>query len=686
MGIKEKYWWVDMKNIILIAGSVNTKDFLIRQLREFISDKHVLEAYSEEEGIKENIKCDLLIISSQDMKDDLDLVNMAIEYKEIVVCERSVNFDFIDKVAGLPVNEEVLLVNDEKETVYSTINDLKELGLNHIKYYPYYPGIHSYKKIKTAITPGETDKVPACVTNMIDIGPRIISINSMYLIMNELDIDQKDTAFITKKYMQKIVNVSKHVSAINNKVNALNGYLNDIIHNLVNGILVYDEDGYIKYANEKIRKFLLTEKELENRNIRNFIDRELYPYFLSSDTFENKVLNMMGVNIKITKFTVPNSTDIVILTDANKNDVSNRTNITDYLLKGHVAKYNIENIIGSSSILNDAKKTALKLAKTDLTVLIEGESGTGKELFASAIHQNSKRKYGPYLAINFSALPDDLIESELFGYEEGAFTGARKGGKIGLFELADGGTIFLDEIGDISLKVQTRLLRVLQEKEFMMVGGTSIKRLDVRIIAATNKNLRNMVIEKKFRSDLYYRLKIGYLYIPPLRARIMDIEELAAYFIKISTAADIKVSQKVIDEFMKYKWFGNVRELENTIQYMLAVRNGNTLAISDLPDRNFFEKVLVEENNSETNNGEKLNDDLVSILKCIKELQDNNMAAGREKISYRLKEYGCSMTSSQVRTRLDTLENKGYLIKKRGKQGTVLTDLGLRYIKSIEGQ
>lgn len=675
-----------MKNIILIAGSVNTKDFLIRQLREFISDKHVLEAYSEEEGIKENIKCDLLIISSQDMKDDLDLVNMAIEYKEIVVCERSVNFDFIDKVAGLPVNEEVLLVNDEKETVYSTINDLKELGLNHIKYYPYYPGIHSYKKIKTAITPGETDKVPACVTNMIDIGPRIISINSMYLIMNELDIDQKDTAFITKKYMQKIVNVSKHVSAINNKVNALNGYLNDIIHNLVNGILVYDEDGYIKYANEKIRKFLLTEKELENRNIRNFIDRELYPYFLSSDTFENKVLNMMGVNIKITKFTVPNSTDIVILTDANKNDVSNRTNITDYLLKGHVAKYNIENIIGSSSILNDAKKTALKLAKTDLTVLIEGESGTGKELFASAIHQNSKRKYGPYLAINFSALPDDLIESELFGYEEGAFTGARKGGKIGLFELADGGTIFLDEIGDISLKVQTRLLRVLQEKEFMMVGGTSIKRLDVRIIAATNKNLRNMVIEKKFRSDLYYRLKIGYLYIPPLRARIMDIEELAAYFIKISTAADIKVSQKVIDEFMKYKWFGNVRELENTIQYMLAVRNGNTLAISDLPDRNFFEKVLVEENNSETNNGEKLNDDLVSILKCIKELQDNNMAAGREKISYRLKEYGCSMTSSQVRTRLDTLENKGYLIKKRGKQGTVLTDLGLRYIKSIEGQ
>ena len=681
------------KNIILIAGSVNTKDFLVRQLKEFISDKYIIEAYSEEEGIRGNIKCDLLIISSQDMKDDLDLVNMDIEYKDMIVCERSVNFDFIDKVAGLPVNEEVLLVNDEKETVYSTINDLKELGLNHIKYYPYYPGIHSYKKVKTAITPGETDKVPACVTNMIDIGPRIISINSMYLIMDKLNIYHKDTAFITKKYMQKIVNVSKHVSAINNKVNALNGYLNNIIHNLVNGILVYDEDGYIKYANEKIKKSLLTEKELENKNIRNYIDRELYPYFLSNDTFENKILNIMGMNVKVTKFIVPNGSDIVILTDENKNDEPDISNVNDYLLKGHVAKYNIENIVGSCPILEEAKRTALKLAKTDLTVLIEGESGTGKELFASVIHRNSKRKYGPYLAINFSALPDDLIESELFGYEEGAFTGARKGGKIGLFELADGGTIFLDEIGDMPLKVQTKLLRVLQEKEIMMVGGTTIKKVDVRIIAATNKNLRNMVLEKKFRADLYYRLKIGYLYIPPLRARISDIEELVAYFIKISTAADVKVSQRVIDEFMKYKWFGNVRELENTIQYMLAVRNGNILINSDLPDRNFFEEALMEKNYFEKNYAEindaginneyELNDDFVNILKCIKELQDNNIAAGREKISHKLTEYGCSMTSSQVRTRLDILEDKGYLIKKRGRQGTALTDFGLKYIKKI---
>ncbi len=672
-----------VKKVTLIAGSVNTKDFFLRQLKEFISEKYILEAYAQEEGVNKEIKCDLLIISSKDMQDELDTMNVNIEYNDVVVCERSVNFDFIDQVANLPVNEEVLLVNDEKETAFSTINDLKELGLGHIKYYPYYPGITNYKKLKTAITPGEPDKVPPCVTNMIDIGPRIISINSMYLIMDKLSIDHKDTTFITKKYMQKIVNVSKHVSAINNKVNALNGYLNNIVHNLVNGILVYDENGYIKYANEKIKKFLLTEKELENKNIRNIIDRELYPYFLSNDTFENKMLSIMGINIKVTKFIVPNGKDIVIITDENENNERSKSDLHDYLLKGHVARYNIENIIGSSLILEETKKTALKLAKTDLTVLIEGESGTGKELFASAVHQSSKRKYGPYLAINFSALPDDLIESELFGYEEGAFTGARKGGKIGLFELADGGTIFLDEIGDVSPKVQTKLLRVLQEKEIMMVGGSYIKKVDVRIIAATNKSLKNMVLEKKFRADLYYRLKIGYLYIPPLRERIGDIRELVTYFIKISTTAEVKISHTVIEEFMRYKWFGNVRELESTIQYMLAVKNGNVLTVSDLPDRNFFEETLNETNSCEISSS-SLSDDLISILKCIKDLQDNNVAAGREKISHMIDKYGYNLTSSQVRTRLDILEKQGYLFKKRGRQGTVLTESGLKLVNLSE--
>jgi len=670
------------KKIILIAGSESTRDFLANQLREFISDKYILKSYAQEEGIEKNLKCDLLIVSSQEMRDELDAMNLNYEYDDIVICERSINFDFIDQVAGIPVNEEVLLVNDDKETTASSINDLKELGLNHIKYYPYYPGILSYKKLKIAVTPGETDKVPDCVTTVINLGPRIININSMYQIMDKLNLGHKDTTFIIKKYMQKIINVSQHVSAVNNKVNELNGYLNNIIHNLVNGILVYDENGYIKYANEKMKKFLLTDKELENKNVRNIIDKELYPYFLSSDIFENKALHIMGEDVKVTKIIAPNGKDIVITTDRDEVE-ENVVRLHDYLLKGHVAKYNLENIVGTSKLLEEIKNKALKLAKTDLTVLIEGESGTGKELFASVIHQNSKRKYGPYLAINFSALPDDLIESELFGYEEGAFTGAKKGGKIGLFELADGGTIFLDEIGDVSPKLQTKLLRVLQEKEIMMLGGTTIKKVDVRIIAATNKNLRDMVMDKQFRADLYYRLKIGYMYLPPLRERLGDIKDLVSYFIRIGSSSDVKVYKEVTEEFMKYRWFGNIRELESTVQYMLAVRDGNELSLSDLPDSNFFEVPADVRNGCVSVEPDALSHESVLILMAIGELQNSDVSAGRDKISLKLSELGCEMTSAQVRTRLVMLEKQGYLIKKRGRHGTALTDMGIRYLRSM---
>lgn len=671
--------------IILIAGSVNTKNFLLEQLKEFITDKYLLEAYAQEEGLKSDIKCDLLIFSSQEMKDEIDRMNIFIEYGDIVVCERSINFDYIDQVTSIPVNEEVLLVNDEKETTYSSINDLIELGLSHIKYYPYYPGINSYKKLKTAITPGEPDKVPHCVTNTINLGPRIININSMYAIMDKISLDYKDTTFITKKYMKKIINVSKRISAINNNVNALNVHLNNIIHNLVNGILICDEDGYIKYSNEKMKLIFSSSKELENKNIRSFIDRELYPYFLSSDTFENKKINIMGVSTKVSKFIAPNGKDIVVTTDREENEKNNKGSNQNFLLNGHVAKYDFENIIGLSKLLIETKNTAVKLSRSDLSILIEGESGTGKELFASAIHKNSKRKNGPYLAINFSALPDDLIESELFGYEEGSFTGAKKGGKIGLFELADGGTIFLDEIGDVSPKVQTKLLRVLQEKEIMPIGGASIRKVDTRIIAATNKDLRKMVLEKQFRADLYYRLKIGYLYLPTLRERLCDICELTSYFIRMETAANIKISNKVIDEFMKYKWLGNVRELESTIKYMIAVRTGNVLTVSDLPDRKFFEEPIknIPEYFFEDDEFCNLNNESIRILKCIEILQKQNIAAGREKISYYLEESGCKLTSSQVRTRLNNLEKQGYIIKNRGRQGTILTDLGFKIIKKI---
>jgi transcriptional regulator with PAS, ATPase and Fis domain len=233
------------------------------------------------------------------------------------------------------------------------------------------------------------------------------------------------------------------------------------------------------------------------------------------------------------------------------------------------AKYTFDDIIGEDEHLRLAIENARKAALTPATIMLRGESGTGKELFAHAIHDASNRKYRQFVRVNCAAISENLLESELFGYEEGAFTGARKGGKKGLFEQANGGTIFLDEIGEISLNTQAKLLRVLQEKEFVRVGGNIPINIDVRVIAATNLDLERAIREGKFREDLYYRLNVVPIIIPPLRHRRKDIPLLAHHLIKKFNQEYGRyvqgISPNALEKLMQLDWQGNVRELENFI-------------------------------------------------------------------------------------------------------------------------
>ncbi len=236
--------------------------------------------------------------------------------------------------------------------------------------------------------------------------------------------------------------------------------------------------------------------------------------------------------------------------------------------KGFIAKYTFQDILTVSPIMIELKEMAALYASTDSSVLIQGESGTGKELFSQSIHCNSKRSGGPFVAVNCAAIPEHLLESELFGYEGGAFTGAKKEGKQGLFELAHKGTIFLDEIGEIPKALQARLLRVLQEKEIMRVGGDKIIPIDIRIISATNKNLEKKMEQGEFREDLYYRLNVFNLKIPPLRERKEDIIVLAMAFLKRFTAElDLsRMAQELKPMLVVYDWPGNIRELYNIME------------------------------------------------------------------------------------------------------------------------
>jgi len=266
-----------------------------------------------------------------------------------------------------------------------------------------------------------------------------------------------------------------------------------------------------------------------------------------------------------------------------------------------VAKTRFNHIIGNSTVISNTLRIAKKYASVDTTILICGESGTGKEMFAQSIHNASERKSGPFIAINCATLPSDLLESKLFGYDEGAFTGASKGGKRGVFELAHNGTLFLDEIGEMDLMTQARMLRVLQEKEVMRIGGEKNIPINVRIIAASNKNLNEEVSEKRFRVDLFYRLNVLKISIPALCERENDVILLADYFLQyycvMFKKPIIRLSDKIIDGFKKYDWPGNVRQLENVIQKIVLLSEGEELSLGLVND------ILNELNISNDTNG-----------------------------------------------------------------------------------
>jgi len=311
-------------------------------------------------------------------------------------------------------------------------------------------------------------------------------------------------------------------------------------------------------------------------------------------------------------------------------------------------KYTITNIVGNSNKMREVYQMISQVSKSNATVLIRGESGTGKELVANSIHYNSLRAKGPFVKINCAAIPTNLIESELFGHEKGAFTGAIKQ-KLGRFELAGKGTLFLDEIGSIEIDVQAKLLRVLQEKEFERVGGTKTMKVDVRIVAATNKNLENAVEEESFRGDLYYRLNAFPIYMPPLRERKTDVLLLADFFLERYSrehSKDIKrFSTPAIDMLMAYHWPGNVRELENCIERAVVICEEGVIHSYHLPP------TLQTGEESGTLPGQSLEDAVEALeremlIDALKNTRGNATAAADllkttvRKFNYKAKRYG----------------------------------------------
>ncbi|WP_371378033.1 sigma 54-interacting transcriptional regulator [Sporomusa aerivorans] len=369
--------------------------------------------------------------------------------------------------------------------------------------------------------------------------------------------------------------------------------LRTIVDSSTDGIVAIDTDNRITFFNPTACEiFRVKSANVIGRPVREVMLNTRLPEVLDSGIPNIGEIQHIGHKVLATKRIPIKIKNKVVGAIANFQDVTQLQQFEQTIRqklheKGLVAKVDLEQIIGKSAVLQAAKRQVRRYAAPDSTVLITGESGTGKEMFAQSIHQLSSRVKSPFVAINCAALPETLLESELMGYEEGAFTGAKKGGKQGLFELAHGGTIFLDEIGELPLALQARLLRVLQEKEVMRLGGHKVTPVDVRIIAATNQNLIELVAHKEFRADLYYRLNILRLHLPPLRNRYGDIPLLVEHFLrKLSNkdAAVKKLSEDAIHFLESLPWPGNIRELANILERTMVLSDSDEISADDIKE------------------------------------------------------------------------------------------------------
>ena len=420
-----------------------------------------------------------------------------------------------------------------------------------------------------------------------------------YGVVGLIAFNEEQSSIITNNAKDLTNFLGKMADLISNKLKAQNKTeelelekkkLEILLNGMNKAVVSIDTRGNIDKYNVKFRDiFNIEDEELENGNIFQLLDFIKKPSTLDFEKYKTGIFyyKKQGRNLKgiynISEIVVKNKLKGYVI-----DFIENKEAIKNYNKINKDYKITLDNIIGNSEIMEHTKQKALIAAKSNSTVLITGESGTGKELFARAIHNHSDRTDYPFVAVNCAAIPDNLLESELFGYEEGAFTGAKKGGKLGKFELAHKGTIFLDEIGDMSLHLQGKLLRVLQERELDKIGGKSNIFIDVRVIAATNKNLEDLVKNGKFREDLYYRLKVIPITLPTLRERKNDIPLLIDYMIKEYAH---KLNKDVIgieDDASKtlvdYTWPGNVRELQNIIEYSINMSTSSLLTLDIIPN------------------------------------------------------------------------------------------------------
>ncbi|MFA9422766.1 MAG: sigma-54 interaction domain-containing protein, partial [Sedimentibacter sp.] len=576
------------KKIAIVALDRAASLFYESQIEELFGELVYTSSYNVSDGSVKNIaETDIFVVTT----DALNSMGDCFKFlpSNIPKVEIAVNFTkkSIDTLMTVPNESNSLFVNLSEEMVRESITRLSQLGVSHINFIPYYPGATLKSNCELAITVGESRYVPSGVKTIIDLGQRVLDSTTIVEIALRLKLD----------YLLERENFKEYFSSIATNNYSFDKLFGRSLHMESQfEILMEIIDAGIIGVNESDVVFACNSKSVDITGIKkvHVIDKPAvlyYPFLpfnecrLTRKKINNRLVKFKGVDINATIAPIIRGNEYIgafaIIQRFTEEESKQQKFRIQLLNKGHTAKYTFDDIIGESSAIKKACTIAKKMAKNNSTVLITGESGTGKELFAHAIHNESDRRKLPFIAINCAAMPDNLLESELFGYEEGSFTGAKRGGKLGLFEFAHKGTLFLDEVEGMSQALQIKLLRVIQEGEIMRVGGDKIISIDVRIIAASNETLEDLVTEGVFRSDLYYRLNTLPILIPPLRERGEDIMILFEHM-KKKLGGCFNITPKIVATFTSHHWKGNVRELHNYVEYFTYLGK-DLIDYDDLP-------------------------------------------------------------------------------------------------------
>ncbi len=627
--------------------------------------------------------------------------------REIIVAERTVNIQNLGRLLFIRPENRVLVVGSTEETAVAAMNIIKSLGFGHLNMIPYFPAIDRYdpREGDMAITMGLIHLVPKEISRIVDLGVRGVALSTFKKLMDLCHIPPHVLDDLTYYYVDALMNLCQRYQRAASLNETLKHEMEVILNTITEAIVAVNEENKILLYNptaEKILKlpavdvlgkdagavipnvdFMNTLKT--GRRIGSEIVKISGKYFVvAANPFSGESEQVRGVVATFRPVTEVQELDTKIRQEIKR--------------KGHVAKYTFEDMVGHSEELKRLVSLARKFANTDLTILLEGESGTGKEVLAQAIHNSSGRSAGPFVAINFAALTDNLAESELFGYIEGAFSGARAGGKKGLFEEAHKGTIFLDEIGDASMDVQKKILRVLEEGEVRRIGDNKITQVSVRVVAATNVDLKTMMEQKKFRRDLFFRLYALPLSLPPLRSRHRDILLLFHWFAKKIYSRHIELEPPLVDFLTGYRWPGNIRELQNTVGYLCHIlEQGEPATIKHLPGylTRIDHKARPSEPTAltpESNDFETLLDELSHtfplplVLGILSEVGTGvrlNKNLGRQTLFKRLGKTTPSLTEYSVRRCMNTLESLGFLESGVTRQGSHITPTGRTFLKYL---